>query len=78
MVDEFDIYLYNDGNGWQAVNGYTFVEPYDDDNRTGIVRYSQKNLVGKKIIYGPESEYEFKFDKKRYYRIRDINISAVL
>lgn len=82
------IYMVDRGNGWEALPGYTFVQPIKETNvfsankeveQFGIVAYADKNepLVNKNdiVAFAPGSEFEFVVDQKKVYRIKSYNIT---
>jgi len=83
------VYMVDKGNGWEALPGFTFVQPITDTRLFatdkelplwGIVAYSDKNEpnVNKEDIvsFAPSSEFEFIVDNKKVYRILSYNITT--
>jgi len=78
------IFLYNQGENWNALDGYCFVQPIKSKNKysedkeeplMGILiyadEYSKANGLkpGDLVGFKPNSEYEFIIDDKRLYRV---------
>lgn len=89
-VNPESIYAYDRGDGWVALDDWLFVEPIEDDKedlvldlnhfatRVGkLVIGAQNGLkLGDTVAFTPLSEYEFKFDGNRVYRMRLRDITA--
>lgn len=94
FIDEGQFYLYHNGDRWNSVGEYCFVEPVQKENSylyeegledsTGVLVYGNETLrsmgveEGSKINFTKNSEYEFTVDNKKLYRMRTADICAVL
>lgn len=79
-----------EGTGWMATYPYCFIKPQQNDDTTTVLNhYVEKNLygtvefkpeevntvdVGDEISFKPGSEYEFKIDGDKLYRVKLNNI----
>jgi hypothetical protein len=83
------VYMVDKGNGWEALPGFTFVQPITDTRLFatdkelplwGIVAYSDKNEPNVNeediVSFAPSSEFEFIVDNKKVYRILSYNITT--
>ncbi len=83
------IYMVDKGNGWEALPGFTFVQPIKEtklfsSNKEiplwGIVVFADKDVpeVHKEdvVSFKPSSEFEFVVDNKKVYRILSYNITT--
>lgn len=83
------IYMVDKGNGWEALPGFTFVQPIVETNvfsgnkekpLWGIVSHADKNEpdvhTGDVVAFAPSSEFEFVVDNKKVYRILSYNITV--
>ena len=83
------IYMVDKGNGWEALPGFTFVQPIVETRPFksskelplwGIVAYEDKNepLINKDdvVSFEPSSEFEFIVENKKVYRILSYNITS--
>ena len=83
------IYMVDKGNGWEALPGFTFVQPIADDNMWtiekevplwGIVAYPDKEETmvskGDIVSFAPSSEFEFVVDNQKVYRVLSYNITS--
>ena len=83
------VYMVDKGNGWEALPGFTFVQPiketrlFQDSEEIplwGIVSHPDKenSEVKKDDVVGfiPSSEFEFVVDNKKVYRILSYNITV--
>ena len=83
------VYLYNRGEGWNAVDDFCFIKPVDNDDDFytekfkqcwGEVVYPSEAMVaiginkGDTVSYQPESEYEFTIDGEMLYRMFTRNV----
>lgn len=86
---EDQIYMVDKGNGWEALPGFTFVQPIEETRLFqstneiplwGIVSHADKNepyvLKGDIVGFTPSSEFEFVVDNKKVYRILSYNITV--
>jgi hypothetical protein len=87
------IFLYKTGESeWKAADGFCFVKPIiDEDNfavktekpLTGVVKYLDEGLLkqgikpGDVIGFTPHSEYEFKINGERLYRVMTDEVPLV-
>lgn len=82
------IYMVDKGNGWEALPGFTFVQPiketraFQDKKEIplwGIVSHADKSEPevhkGDVVAFTPSSEFEFVVDNKKVYRILSYNIT---
>jgi hypothetical protein len=84
IVELDQIFLYGKSE-WNAPYPFCFVEPIDNDNSDyilstdvekylhGYVRYIPENKhvkTGDLVSFKPESEYEFRIDNKKLYRMK--------
>lgn len=88
--DQFYLYKNNDSEEWVANPPYCFVMPVSKENRSDIkevgieealigeVLYSNTFERGTKVSFQPDSEYEFKIDGQKVYRMFDKNICVLL
>jgi len=73
------MYMYNNGVEWRALNGYCFVKPLinkdilDQEKEIplmGIVKYSDGTVKqGELVGFKPDSEFEFVVNNERLYRV---------
>ncbi len=83
------IYMVDKGNGWEALPGYTFVQPIQETRQFkdgkelplwGIVTHADKDQpeikVDDVVSFEPSSEFEFVVDNKKVYRILSYNITT--
>lgn len=83
------IYMVDKGNGWEALPGFTFVQPIKETRkfkpgkelpRWGIVSHPDKQQSEVKkddvVSFTPSSEFEFRVDNKKVYRILSYNITT--
>lgn len=93
IIDDTQLYLYKHKDEWKSVNPYVFVEPILQEEKMfmdvtyeesfkGYLRYVPENDLGlyegQKIVFEPESEYEFKIGDKRLYRMKLNNICLTI
>ena len=80
IVSNEQIFLYDNGDGWKAVDGFTFVQPLklqkdfitdeQEDPTRGIVVYNDGTYnKGDIVSFTPFSKYEFVVEGKRLYRV---------
>ena len=80
IVSADQIFLHDDGSGWKAVDGFTFVQPMQssekintgekEDPTKGVVVYNDGTYDnGEVVSFTPFSKYEFVVDGKRLYRV---------
>ena len=80
IVSAEQIFLYNNGDSWSAMEGFTFVQPLksketidtgeQEDPTKGIVVYSDGTYQkGDIVSFTPFSKYEFIVEGKRLYRV---------
>lgn len=82
------IYMVDKGNGWEALPGYTFVQPIKETRELkgnkelplwGIVSHPDKEQPeikkGDVVAFTPSSEFEFIVDEMKVYRILSYNIT---
>lgn len=73
IVQQDEVYLRKSKDSdWQAVDDYVFVVP--DKDLYGTIKYSNKYNTGDKILFQPESEYEFRIDDEVLYRMFERNV----
>lgn len=73
-------YMYQHDGIWHAPSPYIFVKP-TDDKLVGIVKYTNSDSsvnVGDRVLFEPESEYEFKVDGETLYRMFNRNMVVKL
>lgn len=88
LVPKDQIYMVDKGNGWEALPGFTFVQPIKEtrlfsENKEkplwGIVTHPDKevpiNKKGDVVSFTPSSEFEFIVDNMKVYRILSYNIT---
>lgn len=90
FVSEDQIYAYNRGDGWKAVNGYCFVKPIHNKDKfsvdkekplVGVMKFVSDDLrcsgINEEDLVGfsPRSEYEFVLNKDRLYRVDSNSIT---
>ena len=75
------IFGYNSGDGWNALDGFAFVAPMDETDQwstedekphVGILTYKSDDVdipLGSKVGFKPGGEYEFVIDGQKLYRI---------
>jgi hypothetical protein len=94
FIDPYQFYLYHNGEQWNAVGDWCFVEPLDKEHKylyeegfeenTGNLVYSNKSLskrgaqVGDKVKFAKDSEYEFFVDGELLYRMNTRDIIATV
>ncbi len=80
IISSDQIFLYDNGDGWNATEGFSFVEPLRlkkefvtdelEDPTRGIVTYSDgTHEIGVVVGFTPFSKYEFIINGKRLYRV---------
>ena len=79
LIKPDQIFLYKKNKKWQATDGYCFVQPIKQRDKTklreeeeciGIVKYTDGiNKTGELVGFTPFSTYEFVIDGKRLYRV---------
>ena len=82
------IYMVDKGNGWEALPGFTFVQPIKETRKLkgnkelplwGIVSHPDKEQPevkkGDVVAFTPSSEFEFTVDGMKVYRILSYNIT---
>ena len=86
LISQDQMFMYDKGDGWQAVKGFTFVKPLKSKNRyslerekplVGIVKYSDGTFLPTQLVgFSPGDEFEFIVDGERLYRVMNkfINI----
>lgn len=88
FIIEYDqIYLYKGADGvWNSPYPYCFVKPIknDDDSTTaekelfGTVKFIPENDYninpGDEVSFAPDSEYEFRIDDEKLYRMKLVNL----
>ena len=89
-VDPDSIYAYDRGDGWIPLNDWLFIEPINNKQeglildldeykqRLGKVALTSSNELteGDTVSFSPLSEYEFRFDDYKVYRMRMKDITA--
>jgi len=94
FVDNDQFFLYKQKDKWSANGKYCFVKPIDaedffidkgkEEPLIGIIKYINQELINKgvkegdKISFTPDSEYEFKVDNEKLYRMFTNNITMIL
>lgn len=91
--DQFYLYKNNDSEEWVANPPYCFVSPMsrlnDSDHMEygieepliGTLKYKNHNMTienGSVVSFQPDSEYEFRVDGEKLYRMFDKNICVIL
>ena len=86
IISQDQIFMYDKGDSWQAVEGFTFVKPLKSTNKysletekplIGVVKYSDGSFLPTQLVgFSPGDEFEFVVDGERLYRVmnRFINI----
>ena len=86
IISQDQIFMYDKGDSWQAVEGFTFVKPLKSTNKysletekplIGVVKYSDGTFLPTQLVgFSPGDEFEFVVDGERLYRVmnRFINI----
>jgi len=86
LTSDQQIFMYDRGNGWQAINGFTFIkplkstDPYSKEKERpliGVVKYSDGTFLPTQLVgFSPGDEFEFVVDGERLYRVMNkcINI----
>jgi hypothetical protein len=80
IVSLDQMFLYNNGSKWRAIDGFTFVEPLKanekidtgqtEDPTKGVVVYTDgTHAVGDIVSFTPFSKYEFIIEGKKLYRV---------
>ena len=90
-VEEESIFGYDDGNGWKAMPGFTFIKPEIGQEgmfgrkiglRGTVVYLDKDNEMGIEegmgVTFTPSSEYEFDVEGETLYRVRIKDISTIL
>jgi hypothetical protein len=88
LAPEDQIYMVDKGNGWEALPGFTFVQPiketrlFQSDAEIplwGIVAYPDPKedtiAINEVVAFTPSSEFEFNVDGKKLYRIMSYNLT---
>ena len=83
------IYMVDKGNGWEALPGFTFIQPIVDERVLtkgkelplwGIVTHPDKTQGSVKkddiVSFEPSSEFEFVVENKKLYRIKSNEITV--
>ena len=81
-VNDSQVYAYDNGDGWKALPGYSFVEPIAEKfgewdtgyelPLVGHIRYGHDQVgleEGSLVGFSPGSEFEFNIEGKKLYRI---------
>jgi hypothetical protein len=86
IVQPDQIYAYNRGGGWKALEGFCFVKPIKEtkmfsDNfekpLIGIVKYGNNHIKNGELVgFKPGAEYEFIIEGQKLYRI-PINLITI-
>lgn len=89
-TDQFYLYKNNDSEDWMANPPYCFVKPVSkkqglstieagiEEPLVGEIVYSNSFNKGTMVSFQPDSEYEFKVDGEKVYRMFDKNICVLL
>ena len=89
-VDSDSIFAYDRGDGWVPLNDWLFVEPVEADTghltlstdylktRIGKLRIGEVEglKIGDTVAFTPFSEFEFRFDGMKLYKMRVRDITA--
>lgn len=91
FVDEESLYAYKRNGKWKSVGKFCLVKPIVSDlNRNeelsliGEMAYPNDYLTkqgvksGDKIVFSPDSEYEFQVEGQKMYRMYEDSITAIL
>lgn len=79
LINNEQYFLYKHNNEWLAPNPFCFIKPCEEE-LTGTIRYMNSEmeamglLVGDKVVFQPDSEYEFYVDGERLYRMFTKNL----
>ena len=84
ILNEDQIFAYNNGSGWKALEGYCFIQPLKEDNKLlykgneklqGIVVYSDGTVEKNSLVqFKAVGKYEFVIDGQRLYRVKSNKI----
>ena len=84
ILNEDQIFAYNNGSGWKALEGYCFIQPLKQDNKLlykgseklqGIVVYSDGTVEKNSLVqFKAVGKYEFVIDGQRLYRVKSNKI----
>ena len=88
LCPEDQVYMVDKGNGWEALPGFTFVQPIKETRLFqesteiplwGIVAYpdplEDTIALNEVVAFTPSSEFEFNVDGKKVYRILSYNLT---
>jgi len=84
ILNEDQIFAYNNGSGWKALEGYCFIQPLKENNKLlykgseklqGIVVYSDGTVEKNSLVqFKAVGKYEFVIDGQRLYRVKSNKI----
>jgi len=85
ILNEDQIFAYNNGSGWKPLEGYCFIQPLKEDNKLfykgneklqGIVVYSDGTVEENSLVqFRAVGKYEFVIDGQRLYRVKSNKIT---
>ena len=83
ILNEDQIFAYNNGDGWKPLKGYCFIQPLKETNLllnekeklSGVVIYSDGTVEKNSLVsFKAVGKYEFVIDGERLYRVRSNKI----
>lgn len=91
-VPQEQVYAYKRNGEWTAIDKWVFVKPIKADKgsiiydlnteveREGIIAFGAPEgfKIGDRVAFTPHSEYEFNIDDEKLYRMRHIDLIAIL
>lgn len=84
LVNDEQFFLFKHNDKWIAPNPYCFIKPIEGEELVGTIRYMNSEmdamglLIGDKVIFQPDSEYEFYVDGEKLYRMYTRNLCLKL
>lgn len=84
LVNDEQFFLFKHNDQWIVPTPYCFIKPIEGEELVGTIRYMNSKmeamglLVGDKVIFQPDSEYEFYVDGEKLYRMYTRNLCLKL
>jgi hypothetical protein len=84
LVNTEQFFLYKHNDEWLAPNPFCFIKPIEGEELVGTIRYMNSEmeamglLIGDKVVFQPDSEYEFYVEGEKLYRMYTRNLCLKL
>jgi len=84
LVNNEQFFLYKHGEKWMAINPFCFIKPIEGEELVGTIRYMNSEMeamglvIGDKVLFQPDSEYEFFIEGEKLYRMFTRNLCLKL